>query len=108
WPDPDLGAEFRSPLVTDIPTLFLSGTLDFNTPPHQAEEVRWGYANSQHIIVGNAGHEQIITHPKTVPTILAFLKGENIKEVAYSHPPLKFIPLRGKDSEVWHPALGEK
>ena len=108
WPSPDLGEEFRAPLVTNTRTLFMSGTLDFNTPPYQAEEVRWGYSNSSHIIVTNAGHEQILTHDDAVPNIIKFLRGEDVSNVALSHPPLKFIPLQGKDSEVWHPSLGKQ
>jgi pimeloyl-ACP methyl ester carboxylesterase len=108
WPSPDLGDQFRAPLVTDVPTLFLSGTLDFNTPPCQAEEVRWGYANSHHIIVRNAGHEQVLTHPKATDTIIRFLRGEDVSEVTMVHPALRFIPVEGSDSEVWHPALGSR
>ncbi len=108
WPTPDLGEAFRAPLVTDIPTLFLSGTLDFNTPPYQAEQVRWGFSNSHHIIVKNAGHEQVVYHPKAQKTILSFLKGENIDEVTMSYPPIQFIPVIGTSEDLWHPSLGEE
>ena len=108
WPSPDLGDEFRAPLVTDVPTLFLSGTLDFNTPPYQAEEVRWGYANSHHIIVRNAGHEQVLTHPGATDTIIRFLQGEDVSDVTMVHPSLRFIPVEGSDSEGWHPCLGSR
>lgn len=106
WPTPDLGDDFRAPLISDIPTLLLSGTLDFNTPPFQAEEVRWGLANSTHIIVNNAGHEQILTHPKASETIIRFLSGENVADVTMSQPELQFIPLAGKaKKDLWHPSL---
>lgn len=108
WPTPDVGDDFRAPLVTDIPTLFLSGTLDFNTPPYQAEQARWGYTNSHHIVVKNAGHEQIVYHPKAQKTILRFLKGENIDDATMSYPPLQFIPVTGTSKDLWHPSLGEK
>lgn len=108
WPTPDLGEAFRTPLVTDIRTLFLSGTLDFNTPPYQAEQARWGYSNSHHIIVKNAGHEQIAYHPKAQETILRFLKGENVDDVIMSYPSLQFIPVTGTSKDLWHPSLGEK
>ncbi len=108
WPHPDLGEEFRAPLTTHTRTLFMSGTLDFNTPPHQAEEVRWGYSNSNHIIVKNAGHEQILTHPKATETIVRFLKGENIDDVALTQPKLRFIPVKGETSKLWHPSMGRK
>ena len=108
WPMQDLGEEFRAPLVTDIPTLFLSGSLDFNTPPYQAEQVKWGYSNSHHIVVKNAGHEQIIYHPKAQETILRFLKDEHIDDVTMAYPPLKFIPVTDIPVDLWHPSIGEK
>ena len=108
WPAPDLGEEFRAPLISNARTLFMSGTLDFNTPPYQAEEVRWGFSNSSHIIVTNAGHEQIVTHPKATEAMVRFLKGEDVNEVALAYPPLEFIPVKGFESKNWHPALGKK
>lgn len=105
WPSPDLGETFRAPLVTNVRTLFLSGTLDFNTPPHQAEEVRWGYANSSHIIVKNAGHEQIITHPGALPAIIRFLKGEEVDDIALFYPGMKFIPVKGDTKGLKHPSM---
>ena len=108
WPSPDLGEKFRAPLVTDTRTLFMSGTLDFNTPPYQAEEVRWGYSNSSHIIVDYAGHEQILAHPQAMPTIIRFLKGENVDDVALFYPKLTFIPVKGETGKKWHPAMGRR
>jgi pimeloyl-ACP methyl ester carboxylesterase len=91
---PDLGPMFRAPVVSDVPTLFLSGTLDFNAPPFQAEEVRWGFSNSAHIVVGNAGHEQILTHPRVQEAIVRFLRGGSVHEVTASWPALRFVPVR--------------
>ncbi|OJJ22952.1 hypothetical protein BKI52_00950 [marine bacterium AO1-C] len=108
WPAPDLGASFRAPLSTNVRTLFMSGTLDFNTPPHQAEEVRWGFSNSSHIIVDYAGHEQILTHPKALETTLRFLKGENVDDVAMAYPRLQFIPVTGKPGKIKHPSIRKK
>lgn len=103
WPNPDLGKEFRAPLISNVRTLFMSGTLDFNTPPYQAEEVRWGFSNSSHIIVKHAGHEQVLTHPGALPAVLSFLKGESVDEVGLAYPPLKFIPVKGKAEG--HPSI---
>lgn len=108
WPNPDLGATFRAPMSTSVRTLFMSGTLDFNTPPYQAEEIRWGFSNSQHLIVKHAGHEQILSHPEAIDRIVDFLKGKEVDGTNLSHPELKFIPLKGSKSEVWHPALGKR
>lgn len=37
--------------------LFISGTLDMNTPPHQAEEVRWGFRRSRHLVAAPLAQE---------------------------------------------------
>ncbi len=105
WPAPDLGEEFRSPLTTDTRTLFMSGSLDFNTPPYQAEQLRWGFSKSNHIIVKNAGHEQILAHPKATATIIQFLKGETVDDVSLSFPYLEFIPAVGNPGEYFHSSM---
>lgn len=105
WGAPDLGDDYRSPIVSPVRTLFLTGTLDFNSPPYQAEEVRWGFPNSSHIIVKNAGHEQIIQHPEVQRAIIAFLRGENVDDRTAAFPPLRFVPLEGHDPEVTHPSV---
>jgi len=56
---PDLGREFRTPIWSPVATLFLSGSMDSETPPSNAEEVRWGFPNSTHIIVENGFHETL-------------------------------------------------
>ncbi|WP_338766253.1 alpha/beta fold hydrolase [Bernardetia sp. ABR2-2B] len=105
----DLGDEFRSPFASDIPVLFLSGTLDFNTPPYQAEEVRWGFPNSEHIIIKNAGHEQIRRHPKANAAMVSFLKDEKIEDVDLSYPMLEFVPLDDKSkTNIYHPAIAQE
>ena len=39
WKGVDLGDEFRKPFKSAIPTLFISGTLDSNTPVSNVEEI---------------------------------------------------------------------
>jgi pimeloyl-ACP methyl ester carboxylesterase len=53
---PSLGPDFRLPVRSAVPTLFISGTLDGNTPVRNAEEVRKGFPNSQHLIIEGASH----------------------------------------------------
>ncbi|MFQ5529740.1 MAG: alpha/beta hydrolase, partial [Gemmatimonadota bacterium] len=105
WEAPDLGEDHRSPLVSDARTLLLSGTLDWNTPPFQAEQLRWGLTNATHIIVENAGHEQVLPHPDVWAAVAAFLRGEDVSDVRASHPPLTWVPLEGYDPERWHPSV---
>ena len=75
---PALPESFRAPLFSALPALFISGSLDSNTPPYQAEEVRWGFPNSAHVIVENAGHESTLTLPETGKLMVDFLRGEDV------------------------------
>jgi len=103
WQMPVLSDEFRSPLVTDVRTLFLSGTLDANTPPYQAERMRWGFVDSVHLVQRNGGHESWMGNPK-VPAILHdFFAGQDVAGRDVDLPPLRFIPVEG-DAEG-HPSL---
>lgn len=102
---PDLGPGYRALLVSPVRALFLSGTLDWNTPPFQAEEIRWGFPNSSHIIVKNAGHEQVMSHPVVRAAIVRFLQGESVDDMTAGYPPLRFVPLTGYDPGRTHPSV---
>ncbi len=103
---PDLGPDFRRPVVTGVRTLFLSGTLDWNTPPYQAEELRWGFPNSTHIVVENAGHEQVLwQNPRAMPLLADFLSGQDVRDRRIDLPPLHFVPLEGEDPRATHPSV---
>jgi pimeloyl-ACP methyl ester carboxylesterase len=65
---------FRLPLTTPVPALFVSGTLDSNTPPSQAEGVMRGFSHASHLIVEGAGHESTLT-PAVRERIASFLAG---------------------------------
>ena len=91
--NPDLGDAYRSQIRTDVPTLFVSGVLDNNTQPFQADEVRKTFKNSTHIVIDNAGHESMLTEPQVQQTMVQFLKGEDVSKVKITLPPLKFQAL---------------
>ena len=91
--NPDLGDAYRSQIRTDVPTLFVSGVLDNNTQPFQAEEVRKTFKNSTHIVIDNAGHESMLTEPHVQQTMVQFLKGEDVSKAKITLPPLKFQAL---------------
>jgi pimeloyl-ACP methyl ester carboxylesterase len=91
--NPDLGERFRSPIKTEVQTLFISGELDNNTPPFQADEVRKTFRRSTHLVVANAGHESMLTHPTVQQTFINFLRGEDVSAVKIALPPLKFVPI---------------
>ena len=91
--NPDLGDEFRSPIKTDVPTLFVSGVLDNNTQPFQADEVRKTFKSSTHLVIDNAGHESMLVDPQVQQTMVEFLRGQDVSKVKIALPPLKFEPL---------------
>ncbi|MCA1606821.1 MAG: alpha/beta hydrolase [Acidobacteria bacterium] len=91
--NPDLGDEYRSPLKTDVPTLFVSGVLDNNTQPFQADEVRKTFENSTHLVIDNAGHESMLVDPQVQQKMVQFLRGQDVSRVKFALPPLKFEPL---------------
>ena len=76
-PPVDLGDAFRGPLVSDVPVLFVSGTLDSNTPPFQAEQLRWGMPRASHLIVENAGHEDTLPIAEVQAVIRDFFAGKD-------------------------------
>jgi pimeloyl-ACP methyl ester carboxylesterase len=103
---PDLGDAFRMPVVTPVRCLLLSGSLDFNTPPYQSEEFRWGAPNAIHLDVENAGHEQIFFQNQSVgPVVRDFLSGRDVRDRKVTYPPLRFVPLTGTDPNVTHPSV---
>jgi pimeloyl-ACP methyl ester carboxylesterase len=86
---PPLPETFRAPIVSLVPALFVSGSLDSNTPPYQAEEVRWGFPNSVHLVVENAGHESTLV-PDVQRAMADFLKGMDVRDRRASAP----VPLK--------------
>jgi len=95
WKAPDLGDEFRSPLKSNVPVLFISGTLDARTPVSNAEEYRKGFANSTHMIIEGAVHSDplFLSSPKILDGMLEFLRGQPVTVTKISGPPMKFAPL---------------
>ena len=74
-----LGPEYFAPLSSNVPTLFLSGTLDADTPPVKAERMRWGFSQSTMIVVENGFHETLPA--REVQSLVAdFLRGTDVKD----------------------------
>jgi Predicted hydrolases or acyltransferases (alpha/beta hydrolase superfamily) len=86
------GSTLQPRLWSTLPALFISGTLDTNTPPFQAEEVRWGFPNSSHLIVENGGHETLPS--SEVQTIVVdFFKGQDVKGRTVSFERPRFLSI---------------
>ena len=93
---PDAGDDFRTPLVSNVRALLISGTLDGRTRPRQAEELRRTLPNAEHLIIEGAGHSDplFLSTPKILEAMKAFLRGEPLRERYVAAPPVTFIPVR--------------
>lgn len=78
WAVADLGAAYRAPVKTDVPTLFLSGTLDGRTSIADAEEVRRGFDHSELLIIDGAAHDFYHLTPKVLAAMLDFLDDKTV------------------------------
>lgn len=74
-----LGRDYFAPLYSDVPTLFLSGTLDSNTPPMKGERMRWGFPQSTMVVVENGFHETLPA-PEVQSLVADFLRGTDVKD----------------------------
>jgi pimeloyl-ACP methyl ester carboxylesterase len=90
WDCPDLGADFRKPIRSSVPVLFVSGALDGRTPASNVDEVRPGFPNSQHVLIENTAHGDhlLLSSPATGERMVDFMKGEPIPTTTISAPPI--------------------
>jgi pimeloyl-ACP methyl ester carboxylesterase len=77
WGNPDAGEEFRKPVVSDLPTLFMTGELDARTPLSNAEAVMRGFSNAHHILIHGMGHDTPNV-PEVRQAVVDFLRGEPV------------------------------
>lgn len=93
WKAPDLGDAFRAPLRSDVPVLFISGTLDARTPVSNAEEYLTGFANKTHMIIENAVHSDplFLSSPQIKEGMMQFLRGQPVTVTKITAPPLRFV-----------------
>jgi len=88
----DLGPHYRERVYSSVPALFLSGSFDGNTPPYQAEEVRWGFPNAIHLVVANGWHE-LLPAPDVQQTVADFLAGIDVAGRRIAVPPPRFFSI---------------
>ncbi len=96
WIPNELTWDTTIPMQSDIPTLFITGTLDCRTPVEQVNRTMAGFSNGVHVEVVNAGHDQSLWNRETFDeTIPQFLKGEAIKLRDSYYGDIEFLPLIG-------------
>ncbi len=98
---PRLGDDFRAPLRSDIPALFISGTVDGRTPISNAEEIAKGFTNHQHLIIRGASHggDLFTSSPVIVESVKLFLAGETLPAKVVDGPAWSFEPPYRKSLE---------
>jgi pimeloyl-ACP methyl ester carboxylesterase len=76
WPARELGPEARSPVVSEVPTLLVSGERDPVTPAQNAERVVRTLKRGRHLVIADAGHssEGMLGNECLFGTIAAFIE----------------------------------
>ncbi|MCG6964887.1 MAG: alpha/beta hydrolase [Chromatiaceae bacterium] len=62
WDSGEAPAEFRTPVVSDVPTLLLAGEFDPVTPPEWAEQAARHLSNAQLFVFPAVGHGVLDSH----------------------------------------------
>lgn len=93
WKNIDLGNKFREVFTSDIRTLFITGTMDSNTPTSNVEDVIEGFSNANHILVQNAGHEDMLPNEQVHLSIISFFNNEEKISTKIFLPVPQFIPV---------------
>ena len=103
WEVRDLGETFRRPVHSDVPALFISGTLDLNTPLANARAVARGFRNGRTLLIDGASHGDglFIATPDIARAMLDFLAGRRTSARLtgpFRLAPLDLSPLFGRAS----------
>ena len=92
-PPVDLGDAYRGPLASNARVLFISGTLDSNAPPYQAEALRFGMPRATHIVVDNAGHEDTLPNREVQNAMVDFFAGKDVSNRHIALPAPRFLNI---------------
>jgi len=67
WPSPDVGDDFRTPEVCEIPVVFAQGDWDLSTPIENLFEIAPYFPNSRCIVAEQGGHGVLAPIHQEVP-----------------------------------------
>ena len=101
WPKGTVDASYYRPVVSDVPTLVLSGEVDPVTPPGWGQSVAKHLSHSKHIVVPATGHG-VVTTPCGNHIVTDFIdegsaEGLDIECVASVRRPPFFVTPAGPD-----------
>lgn len=89
-PSLDLGDAFRAPFASDVPTLFISGTLDGRTAPVEAREELRSLRRGRQLLVVNGGHNIFEADRQVADAVVSFFRGGTVPDTIRLAPP-KFV-----------------
>ena len=77
WPAFDLGEDYRAPVESTVPVLFVSGSLDPVAPAEAAEEVLAGFTNGWRLLLEGAAHgdDLFLSSPYIAEITASFFRG---------------------------------
>jgi pimeloyl-ACP methyl ester carboxylesterase len=87
----DLGEAFRKDVKSDIPTLFLAGTLDGRTFIEAQQQLADGFSNSTFITIERAGHNLFLSSPKVIEQMMAFYRQQKLTDSTIVLPDIQFM-----------------
>lgn len=91
WPVADLGADYRAPVRSPVPTLLLVGDLDARTPVENAREIARSLPNAKLVILENAAHQfDLFGDPLIQPLLTDFLGGRKTRVDRVRLPGIRF------------------
>ncbi len=86
-----LPASFRAPIASELPVLFVSGTLDGDTPEANAIEVSRGFPNAERLLVEGAPHTLLgFDEFATRAAIIRFFEGRRLRTSRVAVSPIIF------------------
>lgn len=100
--DQELPAATRRPFASDVPTLFVSGRLDSQTPPANAEDVRYGFPQGTHLVIDGARHEMLV-FPAVQEAIVDFFRGQDVAGRRLAVEPEPFLGVEDAASRPCGP-----
>ena len=91
WQVPNLGDAFRRAPRSNVPVLMFSADLDTKTPMKQAERLLPHLSNARHVVLMNAGHDDLLEVVEEVRTRLdAFFAGRAVSASPIVLGPIQF------------------
>jgi len=85
WPSPDVGDDFRTPVLSDIPVVFAQGNWDVNTPVENTYEIAPYFPNSRTIIAERGGHGVLEPIAEQLPKVWAeieeFIRNGDLNDI---------------------------